>query len=43
MILLLRNCLSDNDSLDYDEDLKERLKVSVQELYKRTLSPSYED
>ena len=31
------------DSLDYDEDLKERLKVSVEELYKRTLSPNYED
>ena len=28
---------------DYDNDLKERLKVSVQELYKRTLSPNYED
>ena len=27
---------------DFD-DLKERLKISVQELYKRTLSPSYED
>tara|TARA_R110000782_G_scaffold258624_1_gene348682 strand:- start:317 stop:775 length:459 start_codon:yes stop_codon:yes gene_type:complete len=31
------------NSLDYDDDLKERLKVSVQELYKRTLSPNYED
>ncbi len=31
------------NSLDYDDDLKERLKISVQELYKRTLSPSYED
>ena len=30
-------------SLEYDDDLKERLKVSVQELYKRTLSPNYED
>ena len=31
------------NSLDYDNDLKERLKASVQELYKRTLSPNYED
>tara|TARA_B100000900_G_scaffold409298_1_gene424972 strand:+ start:325 stop:1395 length:1071 start_codon:yes stop_codon:yes gene_type:complete len=31
------------NSLDYDDDLKERLKVSVQELYKRTISPSYEN
>ena len=31
------------NSLDYDDDLKERLKVSVQELYNKTLSPSYED
>ena len=31
------------NSLDYDEDLKERLKVSVQELYKRTLSPNHEN
>tara|TARA_B100001175_G_C19511242_1_gene644042 strand:- start:2614 stop:3702 length:1089 start_codon:yes stop_codon:yes gene_type:complete len=31
------------NSLEYDDDLKERLKVSVQELYKRTLSPNYED
>ena len=31
------------NSLEYDEDLKERLKASVQELYKRTLSPNYED
>jgi DNA repair exonuclease SbcCD nuclease subunit len=31
------------NSLDYDDDLKERLKSSVQELYKSTLSPNYED
>ena len=31
------------NSLEYEEDLKERLKVSVQDLYKRTLSPNYED
>jgi hypothetical protein len=31
------------NSLDYDDDLKERLKVSVHELYKKTLSPNYED
>jgi DNA repair exonuclease SbcCD nuclease subunit len=31
------------NSLDYDDDLKERLKTSVQELYKRTISPSYEN
>ena len=31
------------NSLDYDDDLKDRLKISVQELYKTTLSPNYED
>jgi len=31
------------NSLDYDDDLKEKLKASVQQLYKRTLSPSHED
>jgi hypothetical protein len=31
------------NSLDYDNDLKDRLKISVQELYKTTLSPNYED
>lgn len=31
------------NSLDYDDDLKERLKVSVLELYKRTISPNYEN
>tara|TARA_Y100001972_G_C7637661_1_gene320244 strand:- start:369 stop:1457 length:1089 start_codon:yes stop_codon:yes gene_type:complete len=31
------------NSLDYDDDLKERLKISVQELYKRILSPNHED
>ena len=31
------------NSLEYEEDLKERLKVSVQDLYKRTLSPNHED
>ncbi len=31
------------NSLEYDDDLKARLKVSVQDLYKRTLSPNYED
>ena len=31
------------NSLEYDEDLKARLKISVQDLYKRTLSPNYED
>ena len=31
------------NSLEYEDDLKERLKASVQELYKRTLSPNYED
>ena len=31
------------NSLDYEEDLKDRLKLSVPELYKTTLSPNYED
>lgn len=30
-------------SLDYDEDLKNRLKKSVLDLYKQTLTPSHED
>jgi DNA repair exonuclease SbcCD nuclease subunit len=30
-------------SLDYDEDLKERLKKSFLNLYKQTLTPSYEN
>ena len=42
--LNLMNIAADHiNSLDYDDDLKERLKVSVLELYKRTLSPNYED
>ena len=31
------------NSLEYEDDLKEKLKASVQDLYKRTLSPNYED
>ena len=31
------------NSLDYDQDLKERLIASVMELYNETLTPSYED
>jgi hypothetical protein len=31
------------NSLSYDEDLKERLIKSVSDLYKQTLTPTYED
>ena len=31
------------NTLEYEDDLKDRLKISVQDLYKRTLSSNYED
>jgi hypothetical protein len=31
------------NGLSYDEDLKERLIKSVSDLYKETLTPTYED
>ena len=30
------------DSLNYDDDFKSRIKKSVQELYKETLTPEYQ-
>ena len=42
--LNLMNVAADHiNSLNYDDDLKERLIKSVSELYKQTLTPSYED